>query len=130
MEKIILLLLMVSTNVMAEWTKVTDSKDVDMTVYIDLGTIKKKGHKVKMWILTDLKTVQKNSTGIKYLSLLNRNEYDCEEETTRMLDLYQYSGNMKGGDNVFSYSNIKIEPISITPDSIDEVFFKIVCDKK
>ena len=60
------MLLMVSTNVMAEWTEVS-SDGADMTGYVDYGTIKKKGNKVKMWRLFDFKTVQKFEGDI-YLS--------------------------------------------------------------
>ena len=130
MKKIILLILLtVSTNIFAEWTRVNNTTDGNMIVYIDYETFKKKGNKVKIWIMMDFKTVQKSSYGI-YLSLLTRNEYDCEEETVRMLDLYNYSGNMKGGVPVYSQSNMKEEPSSIVPGTIDELNFKIACDKK
>ena len=128
---ILLLLMVVSTNVMAEWTAVSRSKDDDTTVYADFGTIKKKGNKVKMWSLSDYKTVliyEKDNT--RYLSMLVRYEYDCEEETVRMLDLHGYSGNMKTGHNVFSNTNIQNQSTSIRPDTIEEVVFKIACYKK
>lgn len=130
MNKIlVLLLLMVSTNVFAEWTKVTGSSDGDMTVYVDFGTIKRKGNKVKMWDLFDFKTVQETA-GTRYLSQLSRNEYDCEEEIKRMLNLYWYSGNMRNGETVTSQSNIKDDGTSIIPGSINEALLKVACDKK
>ena len=87
----LLLLLMVSTNVFAEWTRLSESADGDMTIYTDLGTIKRKGHKVKMWSLDDFKTVRE-SDGYRRLSAMSRYEYDCEEETSRLLDFLWYSG--------------------------------------
>ena len=45
---VVLLLLMVSTSVFAEWTPVDGSKDGDMTFYIDFETIKSKGNKVEL----------------------------------------------------------------------------------
>lgn len=102
MKKIMaLLLLIVSTNVFAEWTKVTVTSDRDMTVYVDYETIKKKGNKVKMLDLTEFKTVHKNKS-YRYLSQLSLNEYDCEEETRRMLDFHWYAENMKKGNIVYS----------------------------
>ena len=136
MKKVlVLLLLMVSTSVFAEWTPVDGSKDGDMTVYIDFGTIKRKGNKVKMWKLYDFKTVKKLAVkklgeNDRYLSGVFYTEYDCEEETGRMLDLYLYSGNMRQGDIVYSHKNIKEEAESIIPQSIEESLFKIACDKK
>ena len=63
-----LLLLIVSTSVFAEWTKVTNSSDDDMTVYVDYGSIKNKGNKVMMLDLTDFKTVHKNKS-YRYMSV-------------------------------------------------------------
>ena len=126
---LLFLLLMVSTNVFAEWTRLSESADGDMTAYFDIQNIKRKGDKVKMWSLFDYKTVQKNSYGI-YLSQLSRNEYDCEEETKRMLDFYWYSGNMRQGEIVYSEKNIKDEPQSILPESVDEISLKLACYKK
>ena len=123
----LLLLLLVSTSVFAEWTKVGGTDD--MTSYADFGTIKRKGNKVKMWGLHDFKTVQKFEN-YRYLSSLTRFEYDCEEETVRHLDFHWYSSNMGQGEIVVSSTNIKNEARSIIPESIDETLFKIACDKK
>ena len=129
---LVLLLLMISTTsvVFAEWTRVTGSFDGDMTVYADFGTIKRKGHKVKVWDLYDFKTVKESEGGKRYLSSLMLHEYDCEEETVTLLDLHGYSGNIKTGDNVFSITNIKDEAKSIRPDTIESIFYKIACGKK
>ncbi len=129
MKKIVvLLLLVVSTNVMAEWTAV-GSVD-NLTVYVDFGTIKRKGNKVKMWHLFDFKTVKiLPDSNTKYLSLVSRNEYDCEEETSVALDMYWYSENMRGGEVVYS-STTKDDAISILPGSINETFYKAACRKK
>jgi hypothetical protein len=120
---------MVSTNVFAEWTAVSESANGIATVYVDFETIKKKGNKVKIWDLLDLKTAQKFEND-RYLSTIQRMEYDCEEETGRTLDYYLYSGNMRNGEIVYSSKNIKDEPKSILPGSIDEGLFKIACYKK
>ena len=126
----ILLLLMVTTSVFAEWTKVTSSKGGENTFYIDFETIKRKGNKVKMWDLYDFKTVKESEGGKRYLSSLMLHEYDCEEETVTLLDLHGYSGNIKTGDNVFSITNIKDEAKSIRPDTIESIFYKIACGNK
>ena len=132
MKKVlVLLLLMVSTNVFAEWTRVTDNSDGDMTVYVDLGTIKRKSNKVKMWRLYDFKTVQiiaEDNT--RYLSSVGRDEYDCEEETSQSLDYHWYSGNMRRGEIVFSGTTTKMEAKSVMPGSIGEGLLKIACGKK
>lgn len=124
-----LLILMISTNVFAEWTKVTDSSDGDITVYVDYRSIKKKGNKVKMFDLSDFKTVQKTKS-YRYLSQLSLNEYDCEKERRRMFDFHWFSENMKKGDIVYSEKNINDEGKSIPTDSIGTDLFNIACGKK
>ena len=130
MKKVlVLLLLMVSTSVFAEWTEVGQSAANGMTAYADFGTIKRKGNKVKMWRLYDFKTVQKVGND-SFLSSVSRNEYDCEEETVRLLDFYWYSGNMRQGEIVVSSTNIKRESKSIMPDTFNDDLLKIACGKK
>jgi len=119
---------MVSTSVFAEWTEV-GGNDV-ITAYADFGTIKRKGNKVKMWSLLDLKTIQKGSRGERYLSSVSRDEYDCEEETERRLDIHWYSSNMGQGEIVWSSTIIKNEARSVIPRSISETLFNIACGKK
>ena len=132
MKKVlVLLLLMVSTSVFAEWTRVGSSDD-GMTSYADSETIKRKGSKVKMWRLFDFKTIQKGLGGEseRHLSSVSRDEYDCEGETERQLDIHWYSSNMGQGEIVWSLTNIKNEAESILPESIGETLFKIACCKK
>ena len=122
----LLLLLMISTNVMAEWTVGDTSSDGTQTVYLDIDTIKRKENKVSMWIMIDYKTVQEGG----FLSAVTRYEYDCEENTSRMLDFIWYKGNMMSKDVLYGDSNMKQESRSISPNSMDETILKIACGKK
>ena len=124
---LVLLLLMVSTTVFAEWTKV-DGSEVS-GAYVDFQTIRKKGNKTKMWRLFDFTTVM-NDQGYKYRSSVTRHEYHCEENTLRMLDIALYSGNMESGIAIYVNNNIKMEPESIIPNTVGETIFKIACGKK
>ena len=126
---VVLLLLMVSTSVFAEWTEVNGNKDAGLTTYVDYGTIKNQNNKVKIWTLYDYKRVQQVEDS-RFLSSVTHTEYNCEEETSRMLDVYWYSGNMRNGEIVWSSTNIKKETVSIIPESIDEGNFNIACGKK
>ena len=123
----LLLLLMVSTSVTAEWS-VVGSND-EMNVYNDFSSIKKQVNKTKMWSMFDFKTVKKIEND-SFLSQVFHYEYDCINETIKQLDFIWYSGNMKSGDVVYSQRNMNIEPISVTPESINEHLFKIACGKK
>lgn len=139
---LILLLLMGSTNSFAEWTKVSDTEEYNTSVYIDFGTIKRKGNKVKMWSLYDNKTAF-GTQGKMYLSMLAHSEYDCEEDEEKTLDDPIFtSENMGRGTRIFfdtgrKNANKKNKPInqekksvSIVPDTIQDLLFKIACGKK
>ena len=129
MKKItLILLLMVSTNVFAEWTKANTNKAAGLTTYVDLQSIRKKGNKVKMWELWDFKTIQKSPIGESFLSSANHKEYDCEEETSKTLNYTWYSGNMGKGDSVYSSGNLNREPESIIPETLDDTSFKAACN--
>ena len=129
MKILMLMLLMVSMNVSAEWTNVGGNVDDTRTVYVDFETLRKKDNNTKIWVLMDFKTVNQIKN-VKILTMINRFEYNCNEETVRQLDFYLYSGNMGSGEIVFSQTNIKNEPQSMLPNSMNENVFKITCGKK
>jgi len=124
-----LLLMAVSAGAMAEWTKIGAAADGKFDSYVDLSTIRKSGNVVKIWNLRDYKKTQIDAGGKSYLSWMTRMEYDCNEENFRQLSIYQYSGNMKNGDIVWS-GDVVDKWNSIPPESIGEVAFKIVCGAK
>ncbi len=95
------MLALVSTGAMAEWTAV--SEDEELTHYVDLATIRKSGDKVKMWLLKDYKTVQEGAAGEKYLSAKVQGGYDCKEEQWRLLAVTLFSEQgIKGSHLVLS----------------------------
>ena len=125
----LLLLLVVSSNVFAEWTKVGSYSrpfgfsglTIISTGYIDFGTIKKKGNKVTMWSLIDDETAEVSSAIIHY-------EYDCKERTIKELQSVWYSGNMGSGDvksEDLATSERKSRPID--PTTLDDKFFNNAC---
>ena len=125
----LLLLLMVSTNVTAEWTK--SGEDSEETLYINFETIRNiENNNVKLWCLHDFKTERTIETeGKHFLSSKSHMLFNCNNETYSLLDIVFYSKNMGQGDLVHRVFN-KIDEMSVVPDSNDEVLFKIVCGKK
>ena len=78
----ILMLLLVSTNVLAECTRIGESDDGDLTSYVDLHTIRKRGNKTKMWSLLSFKTSRRlEISGRAYSSDRSISEYDCSDAT-------------------------------------------------
>ena len=123
-----LILALISTSAMAEWTKVgeSDSKG-GYTAYADIASIRKAGNRVKMWALFDYQIVQKAS-GVEFLSEKIRREYDCKEKQMRKLAFSLFSWNMEDGDLIRSYSQPQKWEI-VPPDSIDEAEWKVACSE-
>jgi len=142
MKKLILiLLLLISTNVFAEWTKVGSNEDGDY--YMDFQSIENEGnkvlafifgYKVNVWALTDYKIIQSSINGMKYFSDKVHYEYDCEEKTYQTHSTKSYSGHMGLGSLISSVSaDVSIYNSGteeIVPGSINEIRFKWVCDRK
>ena len=139
----VLLLILVSMNVLAElnkafesadgfaeWSSVFESVDGNETIYVDFKSIRKIGNnKVELWYLLDFKKTQQ-SVDYSYLSSVVHDEFDCDKKIIRMLNLSFYSGNMRRGEVVWSNSNIKEKPHSIMVGTTTETVFKLACGKK
>jgi len=84
MKKLLLALILAlcTTNTMAEWVHV--GGDDRFTLYSDPTSINKSGSIVKMFRLTDFKTVQ-ISDDQHYLSTERQDEYDCVKEQRRII---------------------------------------------
>ena len=120
------LLILSSGPAYAEWVAV--SKADTSTGYVDPDTIRRKGNLVKMWILSDFKTIQTTAAGISYLSQKMQWEYDCAEEQFRMIAGYGYSGQMGTGEIVTSHTNpANWEPVM--PGSVGQTRWVFVCKK-
>ncbi len=120
-----LTLIMMTTQVMAEWMPIADNERQTMTVYADSSTIRRKSNKVKMWVLKDYKDVQ-SVAGISFLSAINQHEYNCKEESIQMLASTVFEKNM-GGGKVVSTTSTPYRPRPITPDSVDKAQWEIAC---
>ena len=87
----------------AEWAAVGSSENGGgVTVYADRDTIRRKGDLVKMWYLSDFKTIQ-TVAGNSFLSEKDQSEFDCAEERTRLLAVTKFSGNMGRGQVVYLF---------------------------
>ena len=101
----------------------------DFTAYADLSTIRKSGDKVKMWHLFDFKVAKTSAAGKLFLSSAGQDEYDCKEETSRVLTFNWYSKNMGAGEVVYNSGAAHGEPIPVSPGSMGNTFFKVACGK-
>jgi len=90
---LMLMLIFISTSVMAEWTALKWShEDGGLTLFVDYTTIRKEGDKVKMLSLVDFKVIEKDETD--FYSSRAQNEYECKEKQIRQLFYSLYSDSM------------------------------------
>ena len=125
-KKLLFVLLLVSAPAWAAWTHFGDGNDGRFSAYADLATIRKKGNLVKMWLLYDFKTLQGVYGGPHYLSINEQDEFDCDGERYRILYQAKHSGNMAGGEVVYSSADPGLWT-PVAPGSFSETFWKVAC---
>ena len=117
-------------RVYADWVNVGGKIERGLTVYtayLDTDSILRKGNVVTLWALFDYMTIQ-SIVGGPWLSSKTRRQYDCLEETVQLLGYMTFTGNMGSGEAVYSNSE-QSEWEPITPDSIDQKVWDIVCNR-
>ncbi|MBS0496973.1 MAG: hypothetical protein HRU77_10165 [Gammaproteobacteria bacterium] len=124
-----LTLMFVSTNTMAEWTRIGESdRKGGYTLYADTASIRKAAGRAKMAILFDYQTLQK-AAGAEFLSEKIRREYECQEKQIRTLAYSLFSLHKEHGDLVRSYNQPQKWEM-VKPDSLEEVEWKVACSEK
>ena len=126
-----LMVLMTAGTASAEWTAMGSAGD-DFIKYVDRVTIQRSGNFVKIWDLSDFKTVQKSAfaVGNSYFSSKTQREFDCKEKRFRALVLTWFDGQMGNGKVVYSSSETNVKWSPIESGSIGEAMFMIACGKK
>lgn len=124
-----ILLTFISTSAMAEWTLINGNENI--TLYADVKSKRKLGNKVKMWTLFDLKAPD-SYEGKQILSFVSLDEYDCVNETSRLLSVSFYSENMQKGSmiNTTNYAVGQNSHKPITPNTMEESAWLKACGKK
>ena len=126
---LIILLLLSSGPAYAEWVVLPGGgDDAVLAVYVDPGTIQRKGDLVKMWSLYNFTTIQTNAS-TPYSSYKAQNEYDCAGERSRILAVTFFSGQMGRGQVVFSDS-AENDWQPVAPESIGRSLWKRACSKQ
>jgi hypothetical protein len=126
-KAILMVLLVVSGNAMAEWVMVSHNKFA--IGYADPATIVMDGNHAKMWTLVDCMVMSNFIGGSPFMSIKSREEFDCKENRLRTLVYSLHSGNMGEGDEVFVDSN----PSKWSPAPFDRGmnnFFRIACGSR
>lgn len=122
-----LLLAMLSSGALATWVQVGDSLD---PVYVEPGTVRRVGDRVRMWSLLDYKIPQSPTPGVWYKSAKIQYEYDCKNEKVRQLYFSWHSGNMGRDGIVFKSATPKEVWDPIPAGSMAQTLWALVCVKK
>ena len=107
----------------AEWVVVSGDDEAGMTVYVDPDTIRRQGHFVKMWHLSDRKTTE------GYGSIKTQREYDCATARHRLLAASILSEHM-GLGTILSDNVKEGQWIPVEPESSGQALWKFACGKK
>jgi hypothetical protein len=131
-----MLLLLMSGNATAAWTKIVDAKDTTegpnqgslYSVYTDVETMRNSNDLIKVWELYDYRTAQWGQ-GIKpFLSLKVRTEYDCSGERSRTYYVALFTENMgkgnRGGEKEYVHAWESLEL-----NTVGEKLWKFTCGK-
>lgn len=110
----------------AEWVRVEGNEF--LTAYAAPATIRRTGDRVQMQALVNFKTVNA-SGGHPHLSTKTQHEYDCKENQWRLIYFSYHSGNMGGGELVYSDDELgQWEPVKI--GSGTQIRWKLACGKR
>lgn len=122
MKKIIGLFLMVfSVNCFADWINVSTTEDGIAKFYVDFSTKKKVGGYIRVWSLMDLNRTHK----IRSYKALE--DYDCNADRIRLIQLTSYSGRM-GSGSVIETTRGADEWDYVIPGSVEATKFRRVCN--
>lgn len=123
---LMMLLGVLCNSAAAEWVEVASNEDY--TAYVDPDKGRRAGSRVIRWGLIDYKTAKGAATSDPYLSEKMQAEYDCEKKQSRLLYLSWHSGNMGGGEVVFSSSSNPGRIWSpIPPGSVTKTLWDFAC---
>jgi hypothetical protein len=127
MKKTILALAIVlfSDNAPAEWTRVGGGENRS-DIYVDLETIRRDGHKIKLWSMQNFKTPN-GTTKQKYLSSKLWWEFDCKETLARIPSVTTYSGKKGSGSPIDNHYNVDDPWQPFPPDTVGEIIFNVAC---
>ena len=123
-----LMLTLFSTTATARWVRVDEN--AGYTKYADMSKTRKEDNLVRIWTLTDFKTLQKNDRGKTYLSLDAVAEHDCKNLLHRIIGTRGFSGNMGTGNIAFTETSPNGNWKEIAPETYIEAEWKTACGTK
>lgn len=124
---LILILVAVSSEVMAEWAPLGGGDDC--AVYVDKTTIIRANNLVKISALCEYKVAQKDVVGKVFVSMRVENQFDCKNKTYRRTAASFFSKPMAQGDMVWTEGNLSQDWQPIPTNSFLSALSKISCEQ-
>jgi hypothetical protein len=125
MLKVLVLVISVfiSSSALAQWSKFEESPEADF--YINKSSIRKDGNLRKVWMLQDLKELDKVGGE---LSRRLRIEFDCKQERSRIVSSSSHTDQMAKGKLITNISEVD-KWDDVPPMSVSDTLLKLVCNK-
>ena len=123
MKYLLSLLMLITSPAWAGWTFV--AQDIDgNSFFIDFETLRKDGNLRKVWQMTELTKANK----FGYVSIRQRNEFDCKNETRSISSVAAFSKSNLEGEKLYDGNKIT-DKEDIAPNSVNWSILKLVCNK-
>lgn len=125
MNKILMVLILISTPAAAEWTMIQTGDNEN--VYVDFDSLQKQGNFVTVTTLNDYNFKQQK----KELSTQFTELHDCKHKKFKALALSYYSENMAQGDviDASSFNEHEIAWSDVVKYSVGELKANIICSR-
>jgi hypothetical protein len=127
---LITLLVLGRGSVYAEWVALETPYQSPglQTVYVDPATIRRDGHLVTLWQLTDFVSKQGGKLGHRFFSAKTQKQFDCPGRRFRLLAFTDFFGHMGTGapmDGLVDQDTW----LPVEPESLNQGLWEVVCGK-
>lgn len=132
---LVMLLFLSGAPAYAEWVAVEKDYLVPgrQTVYVDPESIRREGHLVTLWQLTDFKWMQGNQ-GLgplgfgphRFFSTKTHKQFDCVGKRVRLLAFTEFSLHMGTGIAAHGYVD-RDNWLAVEPESINQALWEFAC---
>lgn len=129
MKRLLCLLLMACTSLVAQADWGLVGRNEDMRVFVDRAPGSAETGIARLWQLYDYTNARWIGPQVIY-SVKNLAEYDCNSRRARVVSGIGYSEQMAGGKQVGAQEHPDAEWEEVLPQSTTEQFWKMACDKR
>jgi hypothetical protein len=121
-------LMLSSEPTYAQWAAVGENVDLD-TIYVDIETIRRRGELAEVWVMTDSKLAKRFlDTNTFYLSVRQLQQFNCDEERSRILNATWFSSNMGKGTMIDTLTK-EGQWNPLPPGSVGRRLMEVICKK-